>query len=128
MTRPLAIATIAFFALALSCHGAEPAAIPYKQAPAVDELMMRLVGGLVLVAVVGLGIALLIRRFLPGLRIIPGQTAALQVMQRTRVSATNQLVVVRYGDEELLLAEGPQGVQLLKSRPYAPEQKDGSHA
>ena len=55
MTRPLAIAAIAFCALALSCHGAEPAAIPYKQAPAVDELMMRLVGGLVLVAVVGPG-------------------------------------------------------------------------
>lgn len=93
-------------------------AIPFKQAAQTDDLAARVIGALVLVSLIGIAIAVLIRRFLPGLGTRlgrPGDT--LQIKQRIRMTASSQLVIVTYRQEELLLAEGPQGVQLLRATP-----------
>ncbi|MGQ5524414.1 flagellar biosynthetic protein FliO [Chitinimonas sp. PSY-7] len=100
----------------------EGAAIPFKQTTEVDGMIGRVVGALVLVALVGVAAAVLIRRFLPGFAAIKGKpSTALQVTHRQRLTPNSQLIVVTYHQEELLLVEGPQGVQLLRTTPLAPE-------
>ncbi|PHV12866.1 hypothetical protein CSQ89_03480 [Chitinimonas sp. BJB300] len=101
---------------------AEGTAIPFKQATEVDNLVGRIIGALVLVALIGIAIAVLIRRFLPGFAAAVGKPGeALQVKHRMRLTPSSQLIVVAYRQEELLLVEGPQGVQLLRTTPLTPE-------
>ena len=92
------------------------AAIPYKQSPPTEDLLIKVVGGLLIASLAGIGLALAVRRFLPGIASnLPGKRSVV-VKEKIRLSATSQLIVVQADDEELLLAEGPQGVQLLRSR------------
>ncbi|WP_139798866.1 flagellar biosynthetic protein FliO [Andreprevotia lacus] len=92
------------------------AAIPYKQASVSDaDLLSRMLGAFLIIALIALAAAWALRHRWPAaLGAAKGQKAVLRVLQRTRVSATNSLVVVVYRGEELLLAEGPQGLQLLE--------------
>ena len=109
--------------MAMAATGSvETSAIPYKQATEADGMIGRVVGALVIVALIGVAAATLIRRFLPGFVAVttkPGN--ALQVTHRQRLTPNSHLIVVAYRKEELLLVEGPQGVQLLRTSPLAPE-------
>ncbi|MFC4161866.1 flagellar biosynthetic protein FliO [Chitinimonas lacunae] len=99
---------------------AEP--IPYRTGPDSGELLLRSLGSLVVAVLVALTLALLIKRFAPGL--LSGlrrrQTGRrqLETLERLRISPTTQVVVVRWHDEEWLIAEGSQGTQLLGKRPH----------
>lgn len=120
-------------ALPAWADAAAPAAIPFRTGPESGELLLRSLGGLTVAALVALGVALLIRRFAPqwleGFAKRPGKKRRLETVERLRISPATQVVVVRWDDEEWLIAEGSQGTQLLGKRPLreaaGEERQDG---
>jgi hypothetical protein len=98
-------------------------AIPYKhEKSGTDALAYRSLASLVLVAIVGYGIVLGLKRLgghgTGSGRLLRGNRRLHQV-EAMRISRQSSLHVVNYDGDELLLADGPQGVQLLSRRPIA---------
>lgn len=88
-------------AMAASSHGA----IPFKSEPTPlethGERVLYALGGLIVLALGGLWLQ---RRRCPGTPLFGLPARPLHVIGRTRLTARSMLVVVRYRDEEILLA------------------------
>ncbi len=54
-----------------------------------------------------------------------GSARPLQVLQREPLGPGSQLLVVRYGQRQLLLLQGPQGASCIKDEPYEPASGGG---
>ncbi|MBB5020297.1 flagellar biogenesis protein FliO [Chitinivorax tropicus] len=95
--------------------------IPFKRpSPGEDSMVARMVGALAIAGLSALGIALLIRRY--GLKITgsmrPSKRLVLQ--ERLRVSPGTQLLVVRFDETDLLIAENANGVTILQRHRQCP--------
>ncbi|TAL13619.1 MAG: hypothetical protein EPO01_20985 [Aquabacterium sp.] len=113
-------------------HAAGPAAaasIPYQaEGPAAGALLSRVALALLVCGAAGWGVLLLLRRggFAPGALRDPARR--LEVLEIRRTGPKAALMVVRYEDEQLLLAQGEQQTVLLHRRPLsggAPAQDGG---
>ncbi|WP_137939844.1 flagellar biosynthetic protein FliO [Chitinivorax sp. B] len=103
--------------------------IPFKRATSgEDDMVMRMIGALVVAGLSALGIALLIRRY--GLGItgsLRPSNKRLVLQERLRVSPGTQLLVVRFDEEDLLIAESASGVTILqRHRHPLPNQEEKS--
>jgi flagellar biogenesis protein FliO len=105
--------------------------IPFKQEKhSTDSLAYQSIAGLVLAGLAAYGIILGLKR--QGGR--PGgmlrKTRHVQVIEATRLGRRGMLYLVEYRGQELLLAEGEQGIQLLSTRPLTtePSEQENEHA
>ncbi|MBL8474835.1 MAG: flagellar biosynthetic protein FliO [Methyloversatilis sp.] len=123
----------------LSPHSALAAtpqsAIPFKSEPSPlethGERVLYALGGLIVLALGGLWLQ---RKLRPGTPLFPPSQRPLQVIGRTRLTARSMLVVVRYRDEEMLLAVSGDRVVRLDTAasvvvpPSGAAREDGDHA
>jgi hypothetical protein len=101
-----------------------PARLPFKQSAEQDDATMyRALSAFFAACAVAGGLVYGIRRY--GVR-LPGMTAGsrsakkvhcLQRMEAIRLTQKTTLFVIRYRGEELLIAEGERGVQVLANGP-----------
>ncbi|MDK2125133.1 flagellar biosynthetic protein FliO [Parachitinimonas caeni] len=102
-------------------------AAPFKNEPGAGELLLRAVGGLVFAGLAAFGAALVIRKVAPNLSFGNRNKRQIRIVESVRLSAKSQLILVQLADEELLLSEGEQGVQVLRSRAIdQPRQEEGA--
>jgi flagellar biogenesis protein FliO len=105
--------------LAWSCGGAAatpaaPARLPFKQETVQDQALAWQAGTACLAACALAAAAIFaIRRHGAAGGRGRRATARLDMLEMKRVGKHSHLIVVRYGNEELLLGEGSQGLQLL---------------
>jgi len=92
--------------------------IPFKQdQQPTEQLAARSVGALVVVGIVGYLVLFLMKRHgFAGVALIhprKGHQRRIQILEATRLSQKVTLHVVAYRGTELLLAESPEGIQLI---------------
>lgn len=99
---------------------AASAALPFK--PADDALPSGSQWGLAIVlCVAALAVAVLALRRRGGQAVWRRTGGTLQVLESRALSPQSQLVVVRYGERQLLLCVGPAGAQCLRDDPAGEE-------
>jgi len=92
--------------------------IPYKveSGPGVGLLMLRVTGGLVLMAALTFGAAVLARRYLPGVRGFSRDGATrIQLLESRRITPKLTLLLVEFEGERLLLAQSGERIAPLAS-------------
>lgn len=121
----LLLACAAALAQPLPLPAAEKRApIPFKQEePSMGQLAFRSLGGVLLAGAAAYGIVLGLKRVGSGASSVL-KARAIRPTATVRLSKASTLHVVEYHGEELLLADGAQGIQLLRSRSLAPA-RDG---
>lgn len=93
-------------------------AIPYKVNDAADsDWLVRVVLALIVCAVVGAVAIQLLRKSGHALgRLGPAAADRLQVLEIKRLGPKSSLIVLRYEDQQLLIAQGEGGTTLLHQR------------
>ena len=95
-------------------------AIPYKQEKqTTDTLAYQSFAALVLVGLAAYGIVFGLKRFGGLSGGLPGKGRRARLIEATKLGRRSMLYVVEYQGQELLLAEGEHGVQLLMSGPLS---------
>jgi hypothetical protein len=106
-------------ALAPLAHAQAPRPIAYKEdnAPGLGALAFRLAGGLVLMATLAFGAAVLAKKYLPGVR---GYSAdgksRIQLLESRRITPKLTLFVLEFEGRRLLLAQSGDRVVELGSQ------------
>ena len=103
--------------------------IPYKEerGPGLGSLLVRAAGGLVLIAGLTFGVALLAKRYLPGVRGFSRDgTTRIQLLESRRITPKLTLLVIEFEGERLLLAQSGDRVLPLATRPGPDPKREGS--
>jgi flagellar biogenesis protein FliO len=120
-----ALLALAGFALAdapapTAAAPAPHSAIPFKQeTQSTDSLAIQSFALVVLAGLAAFGVVLGLKRFGGKFGVQLGGSRRVRTVEAIRLSRRSMLYVVEYQGQELLLAEGEHGVQLVSSRPLS---------
>ncbi|HYD79899.1 MAG TPA: flagellar biosynthetic protein FliO [Paucimonas sp.] len=112
--------------LAESTPAPQSVRLPFKQSTAQDDsVMYRALGAFFLACAAAGGIAYGIKRYLPRLGNKTKKANSLQRVETLRLTPRSVLHVIRYRDEEILIAESAHGIQFLTKGTGATADFDG---
>jgi flagellar biogenesis protein FliO len=131
--RRVLLGVVAAFCLIASAHGADkpmaeraPPPIPFKQSEqSAGGLALRVFGGLIVVALMGVGAVYVLKRYLPTVyRSAVTDTARIKLVEVRRLTPKTTLFLVELDGVSLLLGDSGDGLTVLHQAPKRAGDRD----